>query len=276
MEQSLTFGFGNAKLSKSVATFSLPAGYSCPFAKECFSRANKLSGKIIDGEHCRFRCFAASQESLYPSVRKSRWKNFAIITTLLKHSVESLINQIQASLPKGVVAVRIHVSGDYFSEKYFLAWLNVAYNNPATLFYGYTKATPYIVKYRKYFPNNFRLIASKGGTHDHLIYKHNLKFAEVVYSPAEANARGLQIDHNDNLAMSASEQSFALLIHGSQPENSRASRAVSALRKRRIWGYGKHSVNVPVESKLFITLRNGKIYLPLVRKSDTSVKIHHA
>lgn len=244
----LKFGYGNSKISKAIVTFSLPAGHSCPFAKECLSKANVLTGKIVDGKHCQFRCFAASQEALYPGVRNQRWHNF----NLLKRAktVENMGTLIQESLPANAHHVRIHVSGDYFTEAYFLAWLNVALNNPTKSFYGYTKALPYVVKYKKVIPSNFRLTCSKGGTHDHLIKQYNLKFAEVVLSVEEANEKGLRIDHDDGLAMYG-DKSFALLIHGTQAKDSPASKALSALRKQGIFGYSKDSFRVQIELPKF-------------------------
>jgi hypothetical protein len=37
--------------------------------------------------------------------------------------------------------------------------------------------------------------ASRGGRDDHLIEEHSLRSARVVYSEAEADALGLEIDH---------------------------------------------------------------------------------
>ena len=37
----LTFSTDNAKLGPDVATFSLPAGWSCPFAKDCKMLVNR-------------------------------------------------------------------------------------------------------------------------------------------------------------------------------------------------------------------------------------------
>ena len=52
----LKFNFGgNAKLSKEIVTFSLPSGYSCPGAKDCLAKADRETGKIIDGKHQKFR-----------------------------------------------------------------------------------------------------------------------------------------------------------------------------------------------------------------------------
>ena len=75
----LSFGLGNAKLSKAIATFSLPAGHSCPFADECLSKAARITGLLADGDNCRFRCFAAANECTYPSVRAARWKNLDLL-----------------------------------------------------------------------------------------------------------------------------------------------------------------------------------------------------
>lgn len=248
-KSKLMFGFGNAKISNAIATFSLPAGHTCPFAKECLSRANRFTGKIIDGKHCQFRCFAASQESTFNSIRTSRWNNLELLRS--NPSIGDMANLIQRSLPFGIGAVRVHVSGDFFSESYFLAWLNVARNNPAVTFYGYTKALPHLVKYRKWTPRNFRFIASKGGTCDNLIGKHRLKYAEVVFSTEEARRKGLEIDHDDSHAIIA-DKSFALLLHGTQKPNTPAGEALKQLRAQGIGGYNEKTKSVRMEKPITI------------------------
>lgn len=258
----LNFGQGNAKLSTSIATFSLPAGHTCPFARECLAKSNRLTGKVVDGEHCRFRCFAASQEALYPSVRKARWNNFEALQSA--GSVERMTQLLQDNLPHGVAYVRVHVSGDFNTEKYFIAWLNVAMNNPLVTFYGYTKATPFLVKYKTYIPRNFRFTASKGGTCDNLIGKHKLRSAEVVFSVNEAEQKGLQIDHDDSHAINA-EGSFALLLHGTQPAGSVAGKAWETI-KRSIGGYGRGSERYKMAGKkkatVYLTVKDGKVSFP--------------
>lgn len=264
MSDNLTFGFGNAKLSHGIATFSLPAGYTCPFAKECLAKANRLTGKLIEGKHCRFRCFSASQENVYKNVRAARWHNFDLLRG--EKSIEKIGKLIQRSLPYNTRMVRVHVSGDFYNEMYFLAWLNVAMNNPLVIFYGYTKATPFLVKYRKYLPSNFKFVASKGGTHDALIGKYKLKNVVVVFSPEEAEQKGLEIDHDDSHAFMG-KKSFAVLIHGTQPPGSEASKAWTALRKRGIGGYGDSAIarnknHIHPEFQMYITIQNGELYLP--------------
>jgi len=262
MTKSLFFGQGNAKLSTSISTFSLPAGHSCPFAKECYSKANRLTGEITDGPDCRFRCFAASQEALYSNVRRTRWDNFERLKNA--ESVEKMTRIIQSNLPKNVNFIRVHVSGDFFSEKYFVAWLNVAMNNPLIVFYGYTKATPFLVKYKNLIPRNFRFTASRGGTCDNLIDKNKLRSAEVVFSVKEAEQKKLEIDHDDSHAI-LGEKSFALLLHGTQPAGTEAGKAWATI-KRTTGGYGekskRYNMAVNREPVIYLSVKNGKIVFP--------------
>lgn len=57
-----------------VYEFNLPAGHSCPYAKDCKIKVNKETGKF-DTIGTKFRCYAASAER-FPGVRKMRWDNF--------------------------------------------------------------------------------------------------------------------------------------------------------------------------------------------------------
>ena len=131
----LKFFEGNAKLTN-IHTFSLPAGWSCPFAKDCLSRANRDTGRIQDGPNTVFRCFSASNE-MRPSVRNARWHNLRLLRGKSKAGLTRLI---LASLPNDATTVRIHV-GDFFS-RHFDAWL-VAHRRPGILFYAYTKSLPW-------------------------------------------------------------------------------------------------------------------------------------
>lgn len=230
MVKLLSFKSGNAKLADYITNFSLPAGHSCPFAKDCQSKACIKTGKIVDGPHCVFRCYAASMEIVYPNVRRHRWENF----DLLKASNDKG-KLIADSLPDSIIT-RLHVSGDFFSQEYFDAWLEVARLYPNVRFYGYTKALPFWVKRMKKMPSNLSLVASRGGTHDFLIDEYKLPNCRVVFSAAEAEQLGLEIDHNDSHAISYSKP-FALLIHGTQPKGTPASKAWYALERK---GYSRN------------------------------------
>jgi hypothetical protein len=80
-------------------------------------------------------------------------------------------------LKRGGKAVRIHDSGDFFSEQYLELWVRIAEIQLDVLFYAYTKEVA-MVK-RKDLPNNFIVIFSMGGKQDGLIDVENDRHAEV-------------------------------------------------------------------------------------------------
>lgn len=235
----LKFSPGNAKL-KHIPNVSLLSGWACPFANECFTKVDLKTGKIIDGPEQKFRCFSATQENVFTAVRNQRQHNFDLLRKL--KTSQEMVDLIQASLPvkkKDEKAIRIHVAGDFFSQNYFDAWLTIAKNNPDRIFYAYTKSLTYWVNRLGSIPDNFRLTASKGGRTDNLIQEYNLKFAQVVYSYEEAENLGFEIDHDDSHAYNNDNQSFALIIHGTQPAGSEASKANQALKNKGFMGYSR-------------------------------------
>ena len=238
----LKFGEPNAKLKKlakklklKLKTFSLPAGHTCPGAKDCLSKADRTTGHIQDGPDTEWRCFAASGEAVYPSLRKMVWHNFDLIKESLLKSwrykqdkVQRLADLIIDSLPVCDI-VRVHVGGDYFSKEYLEAWIEVAKRKPDVIFYSYSKSLKFMAEYA--LPENLILTASRGGKYDELIDLHGWKEAVVVYSEEEAAEKGLDIDHDDEHAAFGADN-FALLIHGTQPKGSAAGKALQILKKK--------------------------------------------
>ena len=234
VNELLSFQKGNAKLGKLIYTFSIVSGYTCPFAKDCLAKVDRLTGKLTDGPDTQFRCFSASQEALFPAVRKSRWDNFEKILNAIKNN--TLVELILNSIPKKATVIRVHVAGDFFNQVYFNAWMEVAKRLPSVTFYAYTKSIGYWVNQLGNIPSNFKLNASYGGAQDYLIEQYNLKSVKVIFSVEQAG--NLKIDHDDTSAYMRDE-SFCLLIHNTQPKGSEASKALSKLRKLGIGGYGK-------------------------------------
>ena len=239
----LKFGDPNAKLKKMIKkvglvlkTFTLPAGHTCPAAKDCFSRADRETGKVTDGPDTVFRCFMASAEARSPSLRKLVWHNLELIKEALKRDAQAGFENmphtsqlINKSLPKKFDIMRVHVGGDYFNKEYLQAWIEVAKLNPDKVFYSYSKSLHLFKQFA--LPENLVLTASRGGKHDDLIDLHGWKEALVVYSEEEAAERGLEIDHDDTHAAFGKEN-FALLIHGTQPAGSMASKALQAIKRK--------------------------------------------
>ena len=236
MMDKLKFGDPNAKLKKMtkkvglvLKTFTLPAGHTCPAAKDCFSRADRVTGKVTDGPDTVFRCFMASAEARSPSLRELVWHNLGLVKDALVDGVDACADLICESLPKKFDIMRVHVGGDYFNVKYLQAWIEVAKRNPDKVFYSYSKSLHLFKQFA--LPENLVLTASRGGKHDDLIDLHGWKEALVVYSEEEAAERGLEIDHDDTHA-AFGEENFALLIHGTQPAGSMASQALQAIKRK--------------------------------------------
>lgn len=247
----LHFSRGNAKLDAleaiiggPVYTFSILSGWTCPYANDCLSKVHDVNGKrtLKDGPNTKFRCFSATQETIYPAVYNSRRDNFE----QLKAAGSSMCLLICQSIPEKAKCIRIHVGGDFYSQEYFDAWVSVAQLFPHIIFYAYTKSLPYWVKSFRRIPDNMVLTASYGGRCDHMIESCNLRHAVVIADEATAQAvidsgnhnivpsgtfTGYPIDHNDAFAALPSnrDRSFALLLHGVQPKGSDASRALSKL-----------------------------------------------
>lgn len=219
--------------TKKVYSFDLLSGHSCPFAKNCLAKVVHVDGKrkIQDGKDMEFRCFSASQEVQYTNVYNLRNGNFQTLRKL--KMVDDMKAAIVAAMPDDLGICRIHVAGDFFNQKYFDAWLSIAKDNPDKLFYAYTKSLPYWVRRFNMLPENFVLTASRGGSRDDLIDSENMREAKVVFSEDEAGNLGFEIDHDDSHAArpDSKDQSFALMIHGTQAIGSEAGEALKVLKR---------------------------------------------
>jgi hypothetical protein len=128
-----------------------------------------------------------------------------------------MVAEIENSLPADVRVIRIHSSGDFFSKKYFDAWVTVASNHPEIVFFGYTKVLAYVTASK---PENFLLVYSFGGKFDKQV--KNEPVAYVVNSIQDANKKGIPVSCLDNPAddfdFVTAGKSFALVLHGIQPK----------------------------------------------------------
>ncbi len=226
-----------------VYSLDLLSGWSCPGALHCLSRViedNKNNREIKDGRFCRFRCFSASQEVLYPNTYSLRKRNF---TTLREtRGVSQCHSLLSKWLPPDCGILRLHVAGDFYKLSYLQAVLQLANEHQDVLFYSYTKALPFFQQIPIHNPSlgiinktgNFLVTASYGGKYDDMITSLGLRSAKVVFT--ENEARPLPLDHNDNHAATPGGD-FALLLHGMQPAKSPASRAWQTLKQNGMGGY---------------------------------------
>lgn len=254
---TLKFSTGNAKLGKRLI-FSLPAGYTCNNAGHCKTFADRITGKIQDlpqSAHAtgpEYRCFAAMAEARSKNCRDARWFNWDALKEVL-HSPDTKdpVGALADTISYGIwqynkdqliyELCRIHESGDFWSELYFQAWLEVARQHPQMKFYAYTKQLSYWLNAQDCIPSNMFLTASVGGNLDPLLarYAHIFKrIAHVVYTEDQAADMGLDIDHDDSHCFG--DKPFALLVHNVQRAGSEASKALAARKRQGSWtGYSK-------------------------------------
>lgn len=178
-----------------VYEFNLPTGMTCPFAAQCRVSVDRVTGKFSIARGV-FKCYAASAER-FPSAREHRWKNY-----------EGVKAGGMPELPKDAKNVRIHASGDFFSQRYFDQWLQYARQHPDVNFWAFTKSLPYWIARWYDIPENLILTASYGGQYDHMIDHYHMKSALVVKSVEEAG--NMPIDTNDDYAR-LPDVSFCLL-----------------------------------------------------------------
>jgi hypothetical protein len=110
---------GNSKLHKSILIFDLPAGkkYSCKF-------------------NCK-ACYAMKAQRQYSATNIFRRLNFELAKKHIDVLEYLLTEQLKSSI--GVKAVRIHSSGDFFSQGYIDMWHRIIKAHKDISFYAYTK-----------------------------------------------------------------------------------------------------------------------------------------
>ena len=230
-----------------VWEFNLPAGWTCPFAQACLTKADRETGKQINGPEQEFRCYAAVAER-FPAVRQTRWANFDALRGKGKEEMTAMISD---AMPAKAGHIRIHGGGDFFNQDYFDAWLEVCRMFPQKTFWAFTKSISFWVARLGMVPANLTMQASYGGKQDNLIALHGLKFAKVFGTFTDANASGLPLDTDDTLAMTGS-QSFALLDNYSRDKSRMLSKKPGAAVGLTIVHWTKDS-DSPKTTDLFST-----------------------
>jgi len=232
----LKLSYGNSKIKllagylgyaqKQVASFDLPAGYTCPASFLCQSFSNRETGHVTDGKNMKFRCYAVSSESAFPATRRLRWHNFDILKSM---STNAMVEIIESSIPNQIKVLRIHSSGDYFTRNYFNAWVQVAQNHPEIIFFGYSK----ILEYTHYNTDNFKIVYSIGGKYDNQVT--NESTIRVVDTVEQGHSLGLPVacDNHpaDDYDYIMGGVSFAIALHGTQPAGSPANKKMGHYRQ---------------------------------------------
>ena len=128
---------GNLKIDKSVLIFDLLAVYTCPNCSEC-----------------RKDCYALKAQRQYTNTWNKRLINTYLAVNALNVLEHLLVKQLKKDKR---TAVRIHSSGDFFSQEYVDMWVRIARQFPEKSFYTYTKTTK-IFNFQ--LPQNFNIVDS--------------------------------------------------------------------------------------------------------------------
>lgn len=181
----------NTKLKKDgIFCFNLPPISTCPCAGECKSY-----------------CYALQSAKRWPSVRKGLAKRFLLSTT--RNFVDQIVPECE-----GKRYIRIHSSGDFYSEEYVRQWRMIALSNPNVQFYAYTKSVSLIKKHPHYWPKNLRIIFSYGGLQDNLIDPSKDRHCKIFATKAELDAAGyVDVSESDLIAATTTSLKLGIVKH---------------------------------------------------------------
>lgn len=151
--------FGNSKLEKTgkalgkrIAAFNLPPDFA--FTDSSGKAQNTCPGALA----CRAVCYAKQGRLAMPAAVNVRRTNLEAA-----QSSTFVVDMVQALTASRTNIVRVHDSGDFFSQAYVDAWVAIATACPDVTFYAYTKSLH--LDFAR-MPGNFRIVQSIGGKYD--------------------------------------------------------------------------------------------------------------
>ena len=128
---------------------------------------------------CASYCYARNGTYNFSNVKARHIWNLELILKDITVWESLMLEEVQHPKMKGR-HVRIHDSGDFFSDEYLLAWLDIAIKTPEVNFYCYTKE---VSRFKRLIepncPKNFRYLYSLGGKEDHLVDLEKDRHADV-------------------------------------------------------------------------------------------------
>ena len=102
---------------------------------------------------------------------------------------DSFVSDMIAEITtKRVDILRVHDSGDYYSNEYIDKWIEIANALPHVRFYSYTKSIPLFLN--RTMPSNYDIIYSEGGTRDDLIDYDKHRHARIFDTEDSLNEAG--------------------------------------------------------------------------------------
>lgn len=150
---------------------------------------------------CALACYARSGAYNFPNVQARHKANLEYVLDDLAGWQRQMAAELAHPRYRGGW-VRVHDSGDFFSDHYLSAWLRLMHFRPQVSFYAYTKE---VRRFRRLVepspPRNFHWVYSHGGREDHLLRPTD-RVADVFPDEAAIRAAGYHSqDSSDLLAV---------------------------------------------------------------------------
>lgn len=161
----------------------------CPFAKDCI----------------KF-CYAKKGAYTWGNVKPLYEQRY----NLTKSNI--FIEAINESLKqKKVDILRIHDSGDFYSNEYVNKWITIAKENKNIIFYAYTKSIPLFEKIN--LPQNFIVIYSYGSKVDNLIKPNKHRHAKIFDNEKQLINEGYINASKNDLNAIKENKKVGLIFH---------------------------------------------------------------
>lgn len=150
---------------------------------------------------CASLCYARAGKFRFPGVKQAHTRNLEMILNDIEDWKQKMLDELAHKRYAGK-HVRIHDAGDFFSEEYLRAWLDIARQRPNTIFYAYTKEVSLfrrVVEVPGGRPHNFRYLYSYGGKEDHLLTEGVDRIADIFPNQAAMDKAGYDNQDGDDL-----------------------------------------------------------------------------
>jgi hypothetical protein len=194
----------NAKMKKTstennarIFNFSIPAyktrsgKITCPFADTCVKYCYAQKGNYVR--------FPKIQQLMEEKYKITKQDNFILLMN----------EEIQK---KKATHIRIHDSGDFYSIKYLIKWVDIATQNKNVIFYAYTKSIKFF-KGSLEIPKNLKIIFSEGSKTDNLINTNKDRHARIFKDVTTLLNEGyIDASNNDLLAITDNKK-VGLVYH---------------------------------------------------------------
>lgn len=196
---NLKWSFNNSKLKKTnTVSFNLPAFRSA----DGFAVCPKAGG-------CATLCYARQGYYVMPAVAATREFNLSKVRGSMVDFITDALSDLKSIKQ---TSIRLHDSGDFFSQEYLASWCLIAAAFPKKKFYAYTKSLHLDFSAA---PKNLTIIQSAGGVLDKAI-DVTRSHSRIFASHADRKAAGyIDGNVNDKPAINGALK-IGLVYHGSK------------------------------------------------------------